>query len=371
MSRETPDHALLDQRDRDLVDGELPRVIDGARRGRLIARDPVSTTWEAFCLETGVRLWLRCLRPRWRDDAAVRRRLCHGEAPGGPRPRFQGGGDWPHLRWTRPGTPLADLLPVDEPMPLATRVGILARGLQGLHQLHERGLCLGEPVEQVLVLANDGPRLRWRDPFAAGGAPEDDLKGLARVVLELSPSASDPVAHLCLAWVDHPPLRAADAEALVRQAMAASLLRQRHALALVARNTERRRRLGRLARAVNRLETVLPPPRLRCCVRAEHFAGLLVVESDGERVVTGAVDSPGAPLDREVWSAARGLEAMGNRQLLRAWNRRRSGDEERRLEAQAALGSSDEHTVLLMRWLSAMSRLRSARMLLEVDGRVG
>lgn len=371
MSTATTDRELLDQRDRDLVDGELPRVVDGARRGRLIARDPVSTTWEAFCLETGVRLWLRCLRPRWRDDAAVRRRLCHSEALGGPRPRFQASGDWPHFRWTRPGTPLCDLLPVDEPLPLATRVGILARGLQGLHELHERGLALGEPVEDVLVLAHDGPRLRWRDPFAAGGQPEDDLKSLARVVLALAPRASDPLAQLCLAWVDHPPLQAADAEALVRQAMAASLLRQRHALAFVARNSERRRRLGRLARAVHRLEIVLPPPRLRCCVRAEHFAGLLVVESDGERVVTGAVDSPWAPLDREVWSAERGLEAMGNRQLLRAWNRRRTGAEERRREAQSALGSTDEQTVLLMRWLSAMSRLRSARMLLEVDGRVG
>ena len=264
--------------------------------------------------------------------------------------------------------PLADLLPVDEPAPLASRVRILARGLEGLQRLHQHGQVLGENIDQVMVLAHDGPRLRWRDPFGAAGSEADDLRGLAAVLLALAPQARDPLAQLARGWVEHPPLRAADAVALVRQAMAASLLRRRHALAMVARNTERRRRLGRLARAVAGLETALAPPRLRCCVRAEHLAGLVVVDSSEDRVLTGIVDSIHARLDHVLWSPSQGLEPMGNRQVLRAWNRRSSGAEARRLQAQESLGVDDAQTRLLMRWLSAMSRLRSARMLLAVDG---
>ncbi len=364
----TADRALLDDRDRDRVDSELPRTIDGARRGRLLARDAVSTTWEAFSVETGARLWLRCLRPRWRDDAAVRRRLRAGLALAVPGPLWWGDGGWPHMRWERPGQPLAELLPVDEPAPLAMRIQLLAAGLGTLDRLHRGGAVLGEPVGEVLVVGGQGPRLLWRDPFGAEADPRDELAALARIVTALAPDAGDPVAVLARAWTEDPPLAAADGLVLLRRAMGAALLRRRHALVLLARNTQRRSRVARLARAVGALERVLPPPALRCCVRAEHFAGLVIVASGPDGVHCGTVDDPQAELDQCVWSPEQGLDPVANRQVLRAWNRRKGGAEDRRAVAQAALAADDPTTRALMRWLSAMARLRSARMLLDLDG---
>ncbi len=367
--RSNGDRTLLDRRDLDLVDAELPRVIDGVRRSRLLARDAVSTTWEGFSLELGSRHWLRCLRPRWRDDAALHRRLsAEGVAGLAPTPTWHGDGDWPHLRWVRPGVPLSELTPVEDEVPQATRVRVLARGLDALDRLHRAGAVVGEPLEHVIAFGSDGPRVLWRDPFEAEGTPEGDMRSLAAAVLALAPHAEDPVSAMVRGWVDHPPLAARDGQALLRQAMAASLLRRRHALALLARNAQRRSRVGRLARAVRALESALPPPTLRCCVRAEHFAGLTVVHATPDRVLAGVVDEPRAELDRVLWTPEAGLDPVLNRQILRAWNRRAGGAEPRRAESQAVLGVDDAATQVLMRWLSAMARLRSARMLLAVDG---
>ena len=230
--RSNGDRTLLDRRDLDLVDAELPRVIDGVRRSRLLARDAVSTTWEGFSLELGSRHWLRCLRPRWRDDAALHRRLsAEGVAGLAPTPTWHGDGDWPHLRWVRPGVPLSELTPVEDEVPQATRVRVLARGLDALDRLHRAGAVVGEPLEHVIAFGSDGPRVLWRDPFEAEGTPEGDMRSLAAAVLALAPHAEDPVSAMVRGWVDHPPLAARDGQALLRQAMAASLLRRRHALA--------------------------------------------------------------------------------------------------------------------------------------------
>ena len=60
-----------------------------------------------------------------------------------------------------------------------------------------------------------------------------------------------------------------------------------------------------------------------------------------------------------------GLDARGSRALIRAWMRRRHGDEARRLAAQEALGGSDEDAQKLIQWILASAQLRTLLMLSE------
>ncbi|MAY80694.1 MAG: hypothetical protein CL930_07900, partial [Deltaproteobacteria bacterium] len=55
--------------------------------------------------------------------------------------------------------------------------------------------------------------------------------------------------------------------------------------------------------------------------------------------------------------------------LLRSWALRSQGDEQGRASTQATLEANDASAEHLVRWMSAMARLRAARMLLEAGQR--
>lgn len=368
MSR-AGDAALLAARDAALADAELPRQIDGVHRGRWLTADPISTSWEGWDAGTGSRAWLRCARPRYRSEPLLMERLSAAAAPDAPGPRaeWRPDGDWPHLRWARPGLPLAELLPIDEPLSVAERAALLGRGLEGLRWLHQRGAVLGDDPLDVLVLTEGGPRLLWRDPFGAEGSPGADLRALAARVAAL-PGPDDPVQALARGWADAPPPSAADGLRLLQAALSAALLDARHRLALGARHHGHRAQLARLARAVAALGRV-PPPVARACLRADADGVLICVHSDGSEVRGGAARvgaRPPAPGDLpRVWAPAAGLDAAPARLLMRAWADRDGGDPARRRSATAAMGGTDAAAWALLRWMSAAARLRAGGLLLQ------
>jgi len=144
------DRALLSLRELELAWQTLPSVVDGARRPRLVEVDAISTTWEGWDQQDGHRVLLRCVRPGWRQDPVILRRLARGAGQDVPpaavlaRAAWRPEGDWPHLRVDLQGPLLSDLLPgeysadglVEDPAdtPFLTRV--LASGLAALAVLH-------------------------------------------------------------------------------------------------------------------------------------------------------------------------------------------------------------------------------------------
>lgn len=357
------DAALLRFRALEVAGQELPPVIDGARRGRLLCADPLATTWEAWDTSRGTLALIRCIRPEWRKDAVMLRRLARALHSPDP-PRWSPDGAWPHLRVDAPGALLLDRFPIDDAPDTAMLARVLGAGLAELARLHAGGLVHGGPILAHLVEGRDGPRLLWLDRFAPEGGPARDLADLGRAVAALDPELRDPVALLAADWAIVPPPSAADGIRLLQRLLASTLLERRHRQEVASRRARRQldqHRLGLLAR---RLAARVPPPVGRYCLRADRHGVLVLVESDGATVRGGAAADPDARFLPVIHDPERGLDAQATRAVLRAWARRDDGDREHREELNASFGASEAAASAMVRWLSASSRLRTLLRLL-------
>ena len=359
------DEALLHWHELDVAIAGLPPVVDGARRSRLVHVDALATTGEAWDVHDGTRLLVRCIRPRWRDDPVMLRRMARGAR--GPRPPEWRDEEWPHLRATLSGTPLRDRLPVEDAPATTFLARVLGKGLDALRRFHESGLVHGGPILDTLIENDDGDlTLVYLDPFPARSSGSDDLRELARAVTALDPTGEDPVTRIADAWSESPPPSAEDGLRLLAKALAGDLLEIRHRLSLVRRHTERRARVARLSRATSALWTAIHPPRGTWVLRAGPGGLLVVITSDGEQVRGGTAATPDARFLPAVFDRLQGLDAQKSRFLLRAWaSRKQEGDEAERLRLQSQLGSDDDGLGRLLRWLGNMARLRAARLLLR------
>lgn len=365
------DPALLHLRALETAGEGLPDVIGDVRRARLLDADPISTTWEGWNQRTGDREAVRCLRPHFRRDPVWHRRLERGvqavaTVPGLAPLRWRAHDDWPHVHLSLPGTPLADLLPVEDPPDTPSLVRWAAHGLARLEALHRRGRVHGNLGPRHLLLRPDGLVLAWFDPIREHpGDPVEDIAALARCFLAMDPTQGHPLLQLVAPWASAPPASAEDALRILRRHLADHLLEGRHRLVLRARRHDRQSRGARLLHAVTGLAQALPPPEGRACLRAGHDGTLALVESDGRRILGGfAAGVPPRGLT-PLYTPERGLDAPLTRSLLRAWARREDGDPDRQARVQADWGGSDRVAGVLARWLTASSRLRTARMLLE------
>ncbi len=364
------DPLLLTLRELESATDGLPRELDGWLLGRPLAQDPVSVTVEAW--GSGERHALRLLRPQHRADPVWRRRLERSVQPElGPAviaASAFSNQPWPHLRITLGGPSLADLLPIeaDDPPDSLQIARFLAGGLLGLESLHAEGLLHGGVGPEHLVQTPAGVKLAWLDPvLPVERDPTQDLAELGRTVATLDPTGRDPIGVLARGLAEGPPPTALMAQELLRRAMSAELADRRHRVALRARAVTRRVDETELLRLARRLGAALAPPEGRWVLRAGNDAVMVLAESDGQKIRGGPVAGLDARFLPTVWSEAQGLDAISARALMRAWATRRRGNEERRAELQAELGAEDTGAHDLCRWLSAQSRLRAVRMLME------
>lgn len=358
------DHALLALHSLEVAAEQLPPIIDGARRGRLLCADALSTTWEAWDIRHGGRLLLRCVRPHWRTDAVMLRRMAAAQQSPEP-PVWVPDGAWPHLRVAAPGALVADRLPVDDPPSTLFLAQVLGAGLTTLGRLHQAGLVHGGPMLAHLVEGRRGASLLWLDRFQPEGGPRRDLVELAKAVSALDPWQEDPVGELARDWIEAPPLTAADGARLLRRLLATQLLGARHQVELGARQVRRRAHRSRLAALTRQLWTSRPPPVGCWCMRADRHGVLVLVESDGYTLRGGAAADLSARFLPVIYEPGRGLDAQAARAVLRAWALRDDGDRDHRLELQIELGTCEEDAALVARWLSAASRLRVLTRLLD------
>ncbi len=369
------DPALLLAREEELAHHALPSTLGGMRRRKLLDQDPVSTTWECWELSTGRRAAIRVLRPSWSKDAVLRRRMARGArlatglahlAP----VEWKEAGDWPHLKVHLGGPSLSDLLPAEDPPEPLQIAAYLAHGLLGLTSLHQTGLVHGTLGPQHLIHGPTSPVLAWFDPFLRErGTPAQDIAALGAAVAQLDPEGMDPMGDIARSFAESPPPNVEMAtEVLVRTA-ATWLVDTRHRLLMRSRQVHLRKGEARLLRAVSRLAGSLPPPKGTVCLRAGHDAVVVVAQSDGAEVMGGAVAGLPARHLPLIWSTKTGLDAAACRVLLRAFATRTGGNEERRSKLQSEVGGTDALASQLCRWLSAQSRLRATRRLLELNGR--
>jgi hypothetical protein len=127
-------------------------------------------------------------------------------------------------------------------------------------------------------------------------------------------------------------------------------------------------RTARLSRAVRKLSSVMTPPPGKVCLRAGVDGVLVIADCDGTSVRGGAVadvaEDRFLPI---IFTPAQGLDAQSARFLLRSWALRSQGDETLRAETQNALEATDTQADHIVRWLSAMARLRAANLLLAAS----
>ncbi len=355
------DDALLELRSLEISASDLPPLIDGARRDRLLCADAISTTWEAWHTDSGARLLLRCVRPEWRRDPVMLRRMSRALQSPDP-PQWNPDGAWPHLRVEAPGALLLDRLPVEDTPDTVYLARIMAAGLSGLRRLHAAGLVHGAPLAAHLVEGRS-VRLLWLDRFGASGGPSADLAELGRTVAALDPEGLDPVGQLAHDWAELPPPSAADGERLFRRLLAGSLLSARHRIEVASRRKRRAGDLSTLRALTRRLSAALPPPAGTFCVKAERSGVLILIESDGQRVRGGAAASPGARDLPLLYAPDQGLDAQAARAIQRAWSKRAEGDLAQMATVNQLFGATTRAADGLMRWLAATSRLRALRLL--------
>jgi hypothetical protein len=359
------DADILTMRDMELAHLSLPPVIDGVRRTRMLTMDAISTTWEGWSLNGGERVFIRCVRPRWCADPVMLRRMARGSDPD---LSWHPDGDWPHLRAVASGALLLDRFPIED-IPSTERLArLLGGGLEGLAALHKQGRVHGGPMAPFLLESTDRVRLIWLDFFDPQSTPADDLRALSSTIMALDPSGCDPITQLAEEWAESPPPTAQDGIRLLVRCLSGTLLAERHRLSLAGRSANRMGRTARLSRAVRKLSSVMTPPPGKVCLRAGVDGVLVIADCDGTSVRGGAVADVAE--DRVlpiIFTPAQGLDAQSARFLLRSWALRSQGDETLRAETQNALEATDTQADHIVRWLSAMARLRAANLLLAAS----
>ena len=183
----------------------------------------------------------------------------------------------------------------------------------------------------------------------------------------MDPLNCDPVAMLAEEWMESPPPTAADGIRLLNRCLGGVLLAERHRLSIAARSAHRLDRKTRLARAVRKMNQIVPPPEGKVCIKAGSDGSLVIVESEDGVIRGGAVaDAESSRFLPIIYSDGQGLDAQSARFLLRSWALRKQGDETLRAEIQTSLNASDIQAERLVRWMSAMARLRASRLILRV-----
>lgn len=332
---------LLDLRELEQAIAALPMQVDQARRGRLLAWDRISSTWEAWELHTGRRRMQRLLHPVWRGDPVVLRLFeqAIADAPGRRPDAFT-------LCQDAPGLPLAELLPVEDPPSTRFLAALFAAGLGALIRLEDQGRSHGGPFPVCFLIQTSGPVLHHLGQRVPALPPGEDLRQLSALVAAFDPLGTEPLAGLARSWTLDPPSSARDAQRLFIAHLAQSLASSRHSLFLAARGAGRRVRASALLRAARALSSTPPPLLSRTVLARLPQGGTVEIESDGRAVRAGLGTAEELGL---VWRLERGLDAPAARTILRAWATRGAGG-----PAEA-----------LMRWLAAAASLRRARLLLE------
>jgi len=359
------DDDLFRLRELELAHLALPPTIDGIRRVRLMKADQISTTWEGWDVIGGERAFMRCLRPRWKTDPVMLRRMSQGAST---TCSWHPSGDWPHLRVVTNGAPLIDRFPVEDIPSTTLLARLLGQGLYELDQLHSKGFVHGGPLAAFLIESQRGLTLAHMDAFNPVGSTSDDIKQLAATIMALDPLNADPVAQLAEEWTMSPPPTAADGLQLLNRCLSGTLLAERHRLSVAGRTASRLDRTSRLARAVRKLHTLAAPPAGKFCLKAGTDGVLVIAESDGDVVRGGAAtDASEGRFLPLIYSPTQGLDAQCARFLLRSWALRSSGDEAHRVSINNELEADDTAADQLVRWMSAMARLRAARLLLTAS----
>ncbi len=357
------DDQLLLMRDLELAHQSLPPCIDGARRVRLLATDAISTTWEGWNLDGGERVFLRCLRPRWRTDPVMSRRLSL-DAQGDVS--WHADGDWPHLRAITRGGLLLDRFPIEDVSSTEQLARTLGFSLQALGRLHAQGRVHPGPLAAFMVERDRSIELVCMGAFSLLATPQDNIRSLAEIICALDPAETTPVTQLAEEWITAPPPTASDAVQILQKCLSGVLLSERHRLCVAGRSTARMDRAARLSRAIRSLSQHADPPIGKFCLRSGQDGVIVIAESDGEIVRGGATaDLSEGRFLPIIYSKAQGLDAQSARFLMRSWAMRGDGDPDAQASHNETLGSRTSDAERLVRWLSAMARLRSATLILR------
>lgn len=333
-----------------------PARVDGVRLARLVAWDADTSAWEGWDAQRAERVLARIARTEHGAavlaDAAVRPGLL-------PMRRTAQG----HLLSVPIRETLADALP-------AGSVGVtwaarLAAGVLGaLAGLHGVGRAHGAVLPEAVVCTLGG---RWTlswfgdHPHATVAA---DLRATGRLLAALDPD-DELGASTFAEW---PPPSAADAGMLMAAGLAVRLAAERHGVERRARELARRVALHRLLGGVERLRRAAAPPVMRACLRVGKDGRAWIAESDGRRVRVGFRDPHGGEQLASAYDGA-DVDPVAVRGALRAWSTRATGDEAGRVALQRAFACEDDDARRLIRWLVAMSRLRTDRLLLAREPR--
>lgn len=342
------------RREADRAGEGVPRTFGPIRRTRLLAWDSASAVWEGWNSQTGDRLLLRVLRPAARGDATV-----HALLDAGDGTRRSDGAE--RLESAPFLASLGDMLPLEEPPDAPWRARVLLGVVDSLARLDGTPHGLVHP--DLVVRTAEGWRLAWLGPaWPPPRREEDDLRDVGEIALALG----DPAVG---GFAEEPPWSATDARRMVVQALAEELVSARHQVVRRSRHHARSSRASRLRQLVDRLEATLPPPEAFACIRAGRDGVNHLLHSDG-RVVRGGVVAGTSPDHLPSLYEAGRLDAAAARALVRAWRGRLTGDDDRRGEIQAELGTTDAPVRLLIRWIGARLRLRADRLLLDatLDG---
>jgi hypothetical protein len=338
----------------------VPLVIAGVRREAIVRWDAWTATWDGIDASSGRPARVRALRSGAARDPILRRALLReGRAlrDALPVPVIVHETPWPALVAAIPGPPLsagADAEDHERPEVLAR---MLVAALDGLRRCEERGFGLPELDRRELLDTPEGLRIACLTPAGGDAGPTNvQLSRIARVLSEWwgdgPPTAVDALLE---GFQELPPRAVAEAEQVVRDALAEHLAGERHDLHLRSIRWRHGTRVSRLKDTVLRLSRAVPLPAGRGAVGVDLEGRTTLLVAREGHLLWGPEDSL-----VEIAAPGRDLDAREGRRMLRA---RAAAPPNPRL--QVSVGGDEAFVEAACRWLSSAMALRTIRMLLE------
>lgn len=340
--------ALIALVDRLSASADPPPPLDPSS-AELVRWDAISATFVGAPREGSLPALVRALRPHIASSPQARRHMIREQARLEPLIGAQlaeGADKAPLILVPLPGEPLPRRRGDALVRPLLT-------GLSALARWESHGLGLPWLLPEEMRLVGGEVHITCAEP-----APPP----LSLAIASLADALVDPIDDSALATTVralalHPPETVADADRIIRAALAENLTARRHDLAARWQQTWHRNQESRLYDAVERLYAALGPPEGRGAVSVDLEGRITVVESDPRQIRWGPERAAEAVFDRE-----EGFYPIVARRLLRA---RAVSPPNPSLDAR--IGGSPQSTDAICRWVAAGLKLRTVRMLLARD----
>lgn len=288
---------------------DLPAVVVGIRKSKLVRWDDFSSTWDGISVSSGRHCRVRVYCPPKRSKQSWERFVDEASQLSAHRAiSLNSQADQTPCYSTEVGAALGPESPINFDQTNA----LLGRCLLTIRNHLQVGLYAARLTVEDLKMTAQGIEVIH---LGGGGrcSQPDALKTLARLVISLTSVQDNPVTDLLHGWCLLPPTNIDDAGQLWTQTLATMLTQRRHQLAFDEEGLMHIERKLTLFMTLQRLQKHSPVPIGKATIATDLSGAKIVVRADGQTIT--ATNGNAEP--KLIYSRERGVQVLTARRLAR------------------------------------------------------